>query len=373
MADALKNFFDAPLVDSLAGELARVYPALKRQGFVSDALLGLEALELTARGAHLAEVMRRHLPADYTTALRVLVRSFGPELESSESFGMAPFRYLPHACFIAKFGLDDFEASMGALFELTKRFTAEGGIRPFIVKYPEQTQALLVRWASNPNVHVRRLVSEGMRPRLPWAPRLRELQKDPARVLELLELLKDDTQRYVQRSVANNLNDIAKDHPDRVVSVCRRWSEGAPEGRRWIIKHALRSLVKRGNPGALQLLGVGAKPRVEVRGVQIVPRRPAIGKTVVISFELASTARAAQELLIDYAVHFIKSNGAPRAKVFKLKRVSLAAKAHVQLKAKLSLSNMTTRQHYPGRHVVELLVNGIAFELCAFELCASSS
>jgi 3-methyladenine DNA glycosylase AlkC len=368
MAEALKHFFDASLVQSLADELARVYPTLQRRRFVADALLGLEALELTARGAHLADVMRRHLPDEYKAALRVLVASFGPELEGSESFGMAPFRYLPHACFVAKFGLDDFEVSTHALFELTKRFTAEGSIRPFIVKYPERSRELLVRWASDPNVHVRRLVSEGTRPRLPWAARLREFQKDPAPVLELLELLKDDPERYVQRSVANNLNDIAKDHPDLVVAVCRRWSEGAGEGRRWIIKHGLRSLVKHGNPAALQLLGVGAKPRVSVSGVQIAPRRPSIGKAAVISFELNSTARAAQDLLIDYAVHFVKANGAPRAKVFKLKRVSLPARGQLQLKASISFANMTTRKHYPGRHTVDLLVNGITFSLCEFEL-----
>jgi hypothetical protein len=196
--------------------------------------------------------------------------------------------------------------------------------------------------------------------------------------LALLELLKDDPERYVQRSIANNLNDIAKDHPELVVDVCRRWREGAGEaadagvavGRQWIIGHALRSLVKKGDAGALGLLGAGAAPRIELRQVKITPRRPCIGSQVAIAFELASTGRVAQDLMVDYRVHFVKANGAARVKVFKLKRVQLPARGTLQLRSKVSLLNMTTRKHYPGRHEIELLVNGVVFELGAFVLCA---
>lgn len=373
MAEPLKLFFNADLIRSLAEDLGRAYPGLNRKRFVSDGLSGLEALELTARGAHLAEVMRRHLPEDYEAAVGVLVDSLGPKHAGSESFGMAPFRYLPHVCFVARFGLEHFEASMQAQYELTQRFTAEASIRPFLVKYPERTYERLLRWARDASVHVRRLVSEGTRPRLPWAPRLADFQRDPAPVLALLELLKDDGERYVQRSVANNLNDVAKDHADVVVEVCRRWSVGAPAGRQWIVKHALRSLVKGGDAGALTLLGVGARPRIELRGARVTPKRPSIGTSVAISFEVVSRARSAQELLIDYRVHFVKSNGSRRAKVFKLRRVQLPAKGQLRLQARLSLANLTTRKHYPGGHAVELLVNGVAFDLCEFELCPDAT
>jgi 3-methyladenine DNA glycosylase AlkC len=375
MAEALKHFFNVELIRSLADEIGAVYAPLDRRRFVQDGLAGLEVLELTARGAHLAQVMRRHLPQDYEAAVGVLLASLGPEHVQSETFGMAPFRYLPHTCFVATFGLEHFETSMQAQYELTKRFTAEGSIRPFLVRYPEQTLERLRHWAADPNVHVRRLVSEGTRPRLPWAPRLRAFQEDPAPVLALLELLKDDPQRYVQRSVANNLNDIAKDHPERVVDVCRRWREGAAAGagvaagRQWIVGHALRSLVKKGDAGALGLLGAGAAPRIELRQVKITPRRPCIGSQVSIAFEVASTGRVAQDLMIDYRVHFVKANGAARVKVFKLKRVQLPARGALQLRSKISLADMTTRKHYAGRHALELLVNGVVFELGAFQLC----
>src|SRR5262249_34126743 len=155
-----------------------------------------------------------------------------------------------------------FEPAMRAQYELTKRFSAESSIRAFLMQYPEATYARLLEWARDGSVHVRRLVSEGTRPRLPWAPRLRAFQDDPRPVIALLELLKDDPERYVQRSVANNLNDIGKDHPELAVEVCRRWSARTSPGRAWIVRHALRSLVKKGHRGALEAVGAGSRPKV---------------------------------------------------------------------------------------------------------------
>jgi len=369
MAEPLKHFFDARLLASLADEIGRAHPGLDRRRFVADGLRGLDALELLARGEHLAQVLQRHLPSDYERAVRVLIDSLPAERAPSEGLpAMAPFRYLPHVCYVARFGLDHFEASMLAQYELTQRFSAESSIRPFLIRYPEATYERLVLWASDANVHVRRLVSEGTRPRLPWAQRLRDFQREPGPVLALLERLKDDPERYVQRSVANNLNDIAKDHPDRVVELCGRWRDSAGEGRRWIIQHALRSLVKQGNPGALALIGAGSRPKVSLRAVEVAPARPRLGRQVAVSFELASTGRTAQDLLVDYAVHFVKANGTRRPKVFKLKRLSLPARGSVRLQARLSFVDLTTRKHYRGRHAIDLLVNGVRFALCEFEV-----
>lgn len=369
MAEPLKNFFDARLIASIAAEVGRAHPSLNQQRFVADGLDGLEALPLLARGEHLGQVLHRHLPSDYERAARVLIDSLPAEPTPREGApAMAPFRYLPHVCFVARFGLDHFEASMQALYELTQRFTAESSIRPFLVRYPEATYERLLLWARDPNVHVRRLVSEGTRPRLPWAPRLRDFQTEPAPVLGLLELLKDDPERYVQRSVANNLNDIAKDHPDRVVEACWRWRQAASEGRSWIVRHALRSLVKRAHPGALELVGAGRRPKVSVESVEVSPARPRLAERVAVRFELASTGRTEQALLVDYVVHFVKANGARRPKVFKLRRLKLPARASVRLEARLSFVDLTTRKHYRGRHAIELLVNGVRFPLCEFDV-----
>jgi 3-methyladenine DNA glycosylase AlkC len=368
MAEPLKHFFDEQLVRGIADELQRAYPPLRKAPFVAACMNGLNDLELIARGWHIAEVMHDHLPRPFAKAAAILVASLGPEHAGTDSFGMAPFRYLPHICFVQKYGLEDFEPAMRAQYELTKRFSAESSIRAFLVRYPEATYARLRQWAHDDNVHVRRLVSEGTRPRLPWAPRLRAFQQDPRPVIGLLELLKDDTERYVQRSVANNLNDIAKDHPELAAAVCRRWVEGATPARAWIVRHALRSLVKKGHRDALDVLGVGGTPKVRVSAVRLAPASARIGGTLRFSFEIASIGRRPQELLVDYAVHFVKSNGSARPKVFKLRRVSLPPSGRIAMEGAISLKDMTTRRHHPGRHRVDALINGVAFQLGAFEL-----
>ncbi len=368
MADKLKDFFNEGIVRDIANDLHRVYPELRTKTFVSACMKGLSKLELTERARHIAEVMHDHLPKPFAAAARVITESLGAEHPSSETFGMAPFRYAPHTFFVQKYGLDDFETAMHAQYELTKRFTAESSIRAYLLKYPNETYARLSEWARDENVHVRRLVSEGTRPRLPWAPRLRGFQEDPRPVIALLELLKDDAERYVQRSVANNINDIGKDHPDLAVEVCRRWLVDASPHREWIVRHALRSLVKNGHRGALGLMGVSGKPAVVIENVRLVPARVSVGDKLRFSFELASTGQRAQDLLIDYAVHFVKANGGTRPKVFKLRRIALPPRGRVALASSISFQDMTTRQHYPGRHRIELLVNGIAHPLAEFEV-----
>lgn len=322
-------------------------------------------------GRHAIDLHRqehRHLPPRFEDASRVLLDSLAPPLSTPALSGMEPFRYLPHVYFVAKYGLDDFDTSMRLQYELTKRFTAEFSIRAFLVRYPEATLDRLHTWASDPDVHVRRLVSEGTRPRLPWAARLRAFQEDPRPVLALLERLKDDPERYVQRSVANNLNDIGKDHPELLVEVCRAWNEGTEDGRRWIVRHALRSLVKKGHPAALDLLGVGRAAHVKVSEVRMLPAVPRVGKSLTFRFSLESLTKEHQEILVDYAVHFVKANGTTRPKVFKLKRLGLRAGETVELRGRISFRPMTTRTPYPGPHRIELLLNGAVHPLASFDL-----
>jgi len=366
VAEPLKNFFDRTLVASIAADLGRVHPALEQAAFVREAVRGMAALTLMQRAGHIADAMHRHLPADYPEAVRLLVASVARPVDREAGGAMAPFRYLPHTMYVARHGLAHFAASMAAQHALTQHFTAEFSIRPFLVRHPAETHAQLLAWTDDPSVHVRRLVSEGTRPRLPWAERLPMYQKEPAPVLALLERLKDDAEPYVQRSVANNLNDIAKDHPDRVVALCTRWLDGATPGRRWIVKHALRSLVKRGHRGALHLLGVGEVPAVTLREVRLTPKRVRLGESLTLSLSLVSTAARAQELVVDFAVHFVKARGEPRPKVFKLKRLTLPAHGEAALGARVSFAAMTTRKHYPGVHRVDLLVNGEPMHLGEF-------
>ncbi len=202
---------------------------------------------------------------------------------------MQPFRYMPFVFYVGQHGLGAFEESMLAQYELTKRFTAEFSIRPFLIHHEAATLARLRQWTVDPDPNVRRLVSEGTRPRLPWAPRLPAFIADPAPVLELLELLRDDPSEYVRRSVANNLNDISKDHPDVVVEVARRWWADGDEPRRRLVRHALRTLVKRGDPAALEVLGHVGADHLVVREVSIDPRDPTIGGSVRITATVVDT------------------------------------------------------------------------------------
>jgi len=370
VAEPLKSFFSPELVRRLAKDIARVAPNFPTRAFSKDACSGLEELELTHRAKHIAAALGAHLPRAYPDAIDVLLRSLGPEHESVELVGggMAPFYYLPHVFFVAERGLDHFELSMRAQYELTKRFTAEFSIRPYIAKDPERTLSVLGEWASDPNPHVRRLVSEGTRLRLPWATRVAWLDRNPARVLELLELLKDDPTTLVRRSVANNLNDLGKIHPELLSETCGLWLDDASQERRALVEHALRSAIKRGDPAALRLLGFGKKPSVVVEAVRFQPQAVPIGAAVTMSLTLRSTKATSQDLLVDLAVHFVKAKGEGSAKVFKLKRIELPGHGRVELTKKVSLAVHTTRKPRAGRHVVDVLVNGEALRAGAFDV-----
>jgi 3-methyladenine DNA glycosylase AlkC len=370
VGDSLKTFFSRSLVRRLAADLARVHPAFAVNRFVADACAGLDALELLDRGRHISRALAKHLPQPYPDAIDVLLQSLGPEHASDELIGagMAPFFYLPHTIFVAERGLDHFEVSMRAQYELTKRFSAESSIRPYIEKYPERTVEQLRRWANDGNPHVRRLVSEGTRLRLPWAPRVRWLDQHPGHVLSLLEMLRDDGTTLVRRSVANNLNDLGKVHPRLLTETCESWLQDASPERRDLVEHALRSAVKRGMPEALRLLGYGRKAAVAVDDVRIVPRRVAIGGRTSISFVLRSQSRTEQNVLVDLAVHFARASGRVTPKVFKLKRVALAARGRIEFSTSVSLAVHTTRKPQPGRHAVDVIVNGKTIPVGAFQV-----
>ena len=368
MAEALKNQYGADVPRAIAAMVSAVYPAFNSTRFVTEVLDGYDALALMPRGKKIAQVLRDHLPPDYSRAMAILLDSLDQPHGRDPALSLGSFLYLPHTMFVAQYGLAHFELSMRAQHALTQRFTAEFSIRPFLEQHPEATLRQLAEWTSDPSPHVRRLVSEGTRPRLPWAPRLRQFQADPAPVLALLERLKDDPELYVRRSVANNLNDIGKDHPEVLTSTAQAWLKNASAERAWIVGHALRSAVKRGETGALKVLGFGQTAQVAVGRIRITPGKAVMGGAVNIAFEITSTHRQGQNVLVDLAVHYVKASGQTSAKVFKLKTLELAPGQTAALAKKLSLAEMTTRKHYPGVHRVDVILNGKAQTLGAFEL-----
>lgn len=377
MAEPLKYLLDDSVPPRIAAMFKRAWRGFDTAAFLRQVEPGYERLELMARGQRMAEALQAHLPGDVGRALAILVDAMDPPMgldaKGEPDAGDRPysaFLYLPHSLYIATHGLSHFDAAMRAQHALTQRFTAEFCIRPYLIHHREATLKQLRAWAHDDNAHVRRLVSEGTRSRLPWAPRLPEFQKNPGLALPLLDALKDDASSYVRRSVANHLGDIAKDHPALAVDTARAWLRGASPEREALVRHGLRFLVKRGDAGALEALGVGHAVALDVRGASIAPQRARIGTRLRIEAELHNPQRRPQHVLADLKVHYVKANGETAPKVFKLQTLDIAPGETVAVGKTLSLQQMTTRTHHPGRHRVELVLNGRAQPLGHFDLTA---
>jgi 3-methyladenine DNA glycosylase AlkC len=258
---SLADLLGQEAIECLAHNIRLIHTDFDGKGFQRSALNGLKPLSIMQRGQHLARALRAHLPEHYDQAVRILLKSLTPPLTATEDLGLGVFFYLPHVSFVATYGLDPiynggrdpFETSMLAQYELTKRFSAEFSLRPFLIRWPDRTLAHLKRWTTDRDPHVRRLCSEGTRPCLPWAMRIPALIKDPRPVLPILEALKDDLDLYVRRSVANHIGDIAKDHPDLAFRLCERWLAGATAERKWLLRHAVRHPAKKGVTAALRI------------------------------------------------------------------------------------------------------------------------
>ncbi len=362
--EPFKNLFSVTVIEQMADHLRRAWPPFDRDGFVAAASAGLDALELSARSRQIQAALGRFLPPDFPTAADVLLAALRPP-EGGE--GVAGMALLPMTHYVGEHGIGHFDRGLDALREMTKRFSAEFGIRAFLLADAPRCLKTLATWARDPDERVRRLVSEGTRPRLPWATRLPAFIADPSPVLPLLEALRDDPSEDVRRSVANHLNDIAKDHPDLVVDLAARWLRDAPPARERLVRHACRTLVKNGHPGALAALGHG-RPVVRLDRLDVRTPRVRLGEALVFSVSIASEAETPQDLVIDYVIHHRKANGRTSPKVFKWKRLRCAAGEAHTAERRHPIRPITTRAYYPGEHFVEVQVNGEPLGRASFEL-----
>jgi 3-methyladenine DNA glycosylase AlkC len=370
VAEPLKNSFGLEVIERIAGDIAAVHPAFPRREFVAMASDEFLDLELTGRARHIAAALAATLPSDRAEALGILEASLGPPLGDREAEGMASFVYLPHVYFVAAHGLDHFEEAMSFQYEVTRRFTAEFSIRAFLEAHTERTLGRLREWTVDPDMHVRRLVSEGTRPRLPWAPRLQRFIEDPSPVVDLLERLKDDPAEYVRRSVANNLNDISKDHPDLVVDIARRWLD-EPDRRR-LVRHGLRTLVKQGHERALAALCYTTRDGIEVEEFVVAPAEVPVGGKTTVRALLTNRASSPRAALVDFRVHFVRRSGSS-PKVFKGKEAEVGPGGRIEVKKTVSVAHHTTRTPYPGAHRVELMINGEVVAATRFEVTEDNS
>jgi 3-methyladenine DNA glycosylase AlkC len=369
MAEPFKNLFRAGTVREIADALAAAGP-FDHPSFYERANDGLEDLELKDRIRQVAAAVRAHLDPDWPTALAHLLRALPPPLEGTEAV-TSSIAVWPLCQVVETYGLDHPDLSIPALRELTIRFSAEFAIRPYLERWPEETLAALHEWAEDPNPHVRRLVSEGTRPRLPWGSRLRRFQDDPAPTVALLDRLVDDPEAFVRRSVANPLGDIAKDHPDLAVEVAARWLRDPTPERTRLVAHALRYLVKKGHRGALALMGVG-EPEVEEVRFAVTPEAVAFPGELTVEVALRSASDRKQKLVIDYVMHFVTARGKLSPKTFKWSTRTLQPRASLKLTKVHRLKPVSTRRFHSGQHKVELLVNGRVLGSMAFELDVSS-
>jgi 3-methyladenine DNA glycosylase AlkC len=367
----VRDVFNENVVNQLAANLVRVWDEFDTNGFRQFINAKLKSLTFSERAALIRDSLWEYLPKDYPRALEILLKALPSELPNCEITGFDGFIVIPMNDFVAKYGLDSYDLSMRALYQMTKRFTAEGAIRTFILKYPKQTLAILSEWVQDENCHVRRLVSEGTRPRLPWAIQLKPFIENPLPVLKLLEKLKTDPELMVRRSVANNLNDIAKDNPDQVVETLRRWSRVENDGTQWLIRHAARTLVKQGNREILAILGYSPDASISVSKIKLDKAIVHLGDTLDFSFTIRSTSEQAQNLVIDYVVHHVKANGKLAPKVFKLTKKTLEAGKVITISKTHSFRSISTRKYYTGSHALEIQVNGTGYGKAVFHLKTS--
>ena len=370
--EPFKTFFSPDVVDCLAQHLSRHLQGFDAEAFQAAILPRLDALELKARAQLIADTLHQMLPGDAADRAMVLRAILHPDPldhanQQSDDDGICGWGVLPLTMVVGQHGIADFDRSMALLAEMTKRFSSEFGIRYFLIA--DQTRALriLEGWLDDPNRHVRRLISEGTRPRLPWAMQLPSLIADPSPVLPLLTRLRDDPEAYVRRSVANHLNDISKDHPRLVTDLTRDWMKGAGKERQALLRHACRSLIKRGDTAALAVFG-REKPQLAIPALRLSSNAIRMGDTLDLAADLRSTSGKEQHLTIDYVLHFRKADGRLSPKVFKGSNLTLGpGEVHV-FRRTHRFREVTTRRHYAGTQAISLRINGVDTEPVEFHL-----
>ena len=357
--ELMKNGLSEPAIQRIAKAFSQVYPSFNSNNFIKDVLLSYGSLELKERVNHIITILHQQMPRDFTETVKVFKQIPVIWDRGNPDDPLRSFAAWPIIDYVSVYGLSHPQESLAILKHLTGLFSAEFAIRPFIKKYPDECHQQFLLWIDDESEDVRRLVSEGTRPRLPWGMRLHQFIDSPKCNIPLLTSLKDDSSLYVRRSVANHLNDIAKDHPNLVIDVCKQWYKNANSELKWLIKHATRTLVKAGHAEIFPLLGFTENPQIAIEQLSLSNKEVKFGERIVFQFNLLSKSNIGQKLVIDYAIHFVKANGKQQAKVFKLKNINLKKEEQITLTKQFSFKPISTRKYYKGEHKIEILVNGI--------------
>lgn len=348
MPEPLKNLYSKKLIEDLGGEILKHCRTFDQKAFTQSVFdKNWKDKELKQRMRHIAECLHQYLPANYKKAIDIL------KPVSTQFSGFEPMFFQD---FVECYGLDDFETSIPALEHFTKHSSSEFAVRAFILQQEKRMMKQMLDWARSDNHHVRRLASEGCRPRLPWAVALPAFKKDPQPVLKILKTLMNDNSEYVRRSVANNLNDISKDNPGIVLQWAENWL-GDNKETDWIIKHACRSLLKQGDVNALSLFGFTDAEHIKLDAFKVQPIVK-LGDRLHFSFLLKTRRTSLGRCRIEFAIDFMKANRKQNRKVFKISEGDYSEKEK-QVSKYFSFKEISTRKYYDGSHQLTIIVNGV--------------
>lgn len=357
--EPLKEMFNKKFYENLAKELSKVHKNLNTKKFVSDAVKDLDKRELNQRLRHTTEVLKKHLPEDFETSVNIL-KKVVPNLQRG-------YTTLVFPDFVAKYGKHDVDTSLAALKYFTKFGSSEFAVREFLKKDFNKTIRAMKQWAKDKDHHVRRLASEGSRPRLPWSFKLDKVIENPLLTLPILETLKNDKELYVRKSVANHLNDISKEHPKLVLDIVKEWKGLSPQTD-WILKHASRSLLKKGHKEILGHFGIVHNSSVEVSDFKLLNTSITVGEDIAFTFSLRNKSNKKIKVRIEYAIYFRVAKGTLSKKVFKISERDIEKQQVLKFERRHSFKLITTRKYHAGAHGVALIVNGKESKPLEFKL-----
>lgn len=376
MAELFKNIFNEQFFDRFTKDLKLVISDLDQRQFTPLCMDGeWENKGYKQRIAHITIVLKKFLPVDYKKAIACIMELLYHVEKKQSAIGIMDdnkftlnLEYGPILDnYVEQYGLHDYETSIKAIEKITQFTSCEFVTHPFIVKYPDQMMAQMLLWSKHEHWGVRRLASEGCRPRLPWSMALPDLKKDPAPIIPILENLKNDPAKSVRLSVANNLNDISKDNPKIVIGMAKKWY-GESKEVDWIIKHGCRTLLKQGNPEIMELLGLGGVENICIENFQILTPEVKVGDSLEFSFKLVNNNNKKTKVRLEYSLYYQKANGTLSKKVCKISEKEYAANSSTLITRKHSFKVVTTRKFHLGLHRVAVVINGNEFEKYNFEL-----
>lgn len=357
--EPLKEMFNSAYFKEFALEIKKVDKKFDVLEFFKDVTENLDSLSLNQRMRRASQVLKKYLPSDYKTAIKVLMKAI-PNTKKG-------YTNLVFPDFVGLHGHDDFDTSMDALHYFTQFGSSEFAIREFLKRDFAKTIKVMCIWAKSDNPHVRRLASEGSRPRLPWSFKLDEVIKNPHATQPILDTLKEDKELYVKKSVANHLNDISKDNADFMIKCISSWDKKNPETA-WIIKHASRTLIKKGNSASLSIFDFEKNAKLDIENFKINATKIKLGESLIFDFVVISKKNKSQKLAIDYVIHYRKKSGELSPKVFKLKEIDLLPGQKITISKKQIFKDFTTRKHFAGAHKLSIQINGKIMHEKKFEI-----